>query len=137
MSARDRYNLVLLIVYAIFWTLLAVAPVQRDAWLLENMLVFVSVPLLVWGYWRLPLSRISYTLLILFFSLHAVGSHYTYSLVPYEAFWNEVFDASINDTLGFERNHYDRFVHFCFGLLLAYPCREVFIRIAGAWGLWG
>ena len=137
MSARDRYNLVLLIVYAIFWTLLAVAPVQRDAWLLENMLVFVSVPLLVWGYWRLPLSRISYTLLILFFSLHAVGSHYTYSLVPYEAFWNEVFDASINDTLGFERNHYDRFVHFCFGLLLAYPCREVFIRIAGARGFWG
>ncbi len=137
MSPRTRYNLALFSAWSILWLLLAVAPADRATWLLENVLVFVSVPVLVWGYWRLPLSRISYSLLFLFFCLHAVGSHYTYSLVPYDAFWVKVFDASINETLGFERNHYDRFVHFCFGLLLAYPCREIFIRIAGAAGFWG
>ena len=135
-TARDRFNLMLLAVWGLVWLVLAIEPVDREAWLLENMLVFVSVPVLLRGYWLLPLSRISYTLLAVFFCLHAIGSHYTYSLVPYDPFWIEVFGESINETLGFERNHYDRLVHFCFGLLLAYPCREVFIRIAGARGFW-
>jgi putative membrane protein len=36
-----------------------------------------------------------------------------------------------------DRNMYDRLVHFSFGLLLAYPVREVFVRIAKAKGFWG
>jgi putative membrane protein len=39
--------------------------------------------------------------------------------------------------LGTERNHYDRIVHFSFGLLMAYPIREVFHRVAHARGFWG
>jgi hypothetical protein len=31
---------------------------------------------------------------------------------------------------------YDRMVHFAFGLLLAYPVREVFMRVARARGFW-
>jgi len=31
---------------------------------------------------------------------------------------------------------YDRLVHFCFGFLVAYPVREVFIRISRAKGFW-
>jgi putative membrane protein len=38
---------------------------------------------------------------------------------------------------GADRNMYDRLVHFCFGLLLAYPVREVFVRITRARGVWG
>jgi putative membrane protein len=136
-TVRNRFNLALVTGYGVFWFALAVAPVDRATWWLENVLVFISVPLLVWGYFRLPLSRISYVMLVLFFCFHAIGSHFTYSIVPYDSFWMETFGASINETLGFERNHYDRFVHFCFGLLLAYPCREIFVRIAGARGFWG
>jgi putative membrane protein len=47
-----------------------------------------------------------------------VGAHYTYAEVPYEAWSEALFGASINDWLGFERNHFDRLVHFSFGLLL-------------------
>lgn len=137
MSARDRYNLTLLCVFLVFWLVLAVSPADRETWLLENMLVFVSVPLLVWGYGHLELSRISCTLLTLFFCLHAIGAHYTYSLVPYDDAWRAVFGRSLNETLGFSRNHYDRLVHFLFGALLAYPCRELFIRVAGVKGFWG
>ena len=77
MSGRDRYNLALLAVFLAFWLAMAVAPRDRETWLLENMLVFVSVPILVWGYGHLQLSRISYTLLTVFFCMHAVGAHYT------------------------------------------------------------
>jgi uncharacterized membrane protein YjdF len=32
---------------------------------------------------------------------------------------------------------FDRLVHFTFGLLLAYPIREMFLRIARVRGFWG
>jgi len=38
--------------------------------------------------------------------------------VPYEGWSQALFGASINEALGFERNHFDRLVHFGFGLLL-------------------
>ena len=87
MSVRHRYNLTLFGIFLVVWLALAIAPVDRETWLLENVLVFLSVPVLVWGYGHLELSRISYTLLTLFFCMHAVGAHYTYSLVPYDAAW--------------------------------------------------
>lgn len=39
--------------------------------------------------------------------------------------------------MGWERNHFDRFVHFSYGFLLAYPVREIFLRIAYVKGFWG
>ena len=39
--------------------------------------------------------------------------------------------------VGWERNNFDRVVHFCYGLLLAYPIREVFLRVASLRGFWG
>ena len=38
---------------------------------------------------------------------------------------------------GWERNNFDRVVHFSYGLLLAYPIREVFLRVANVRGFWG
>jgi putative membrane protein len=35
------------------------------------------------------------------------------------------------------RNHCDRLVHFCYGLFLAYPIREMFLRIGNVRGFWG
>jgi putative membrane protein len=37
---------------------------------------------------------------------------------------------------GFSRNHFDRIVHFSFGLLMAYPVREVFLRVVSTRGFW-
>ena len=45
--------------------------------------------------------------------------------------------ASLNEALGLERNHYDRLVHFCYGLCFAYPIRELFLRITDVKGVWG
>jgi putative membrane protein len=124
--ATRRYPLVLLALYLVVWAVLAVDPNYRSDWWLENILPFVFVPLLVATYRRFPLSDVSYTLIALFMTLHAVGAHWTYAEVPID--WR---------ALGFERNHYDRVVHFCFGLLLAYPIKEVFNRVATARGFWG
>src|SRR5207248_1134174 len=35
-----------------------------------------------------------------------------------------------------QRNHYDRVMHFSYGLLCAYPMQEMFMRGAGVRGAW-
>ena len=39
--------------------------------------------------------------------------------------------------MDWERNHFDRMVHFSYGLLLAYPVRELFLRVVNVRGFWG
>ena len=84
--------------------------------------------LLVFTYKSFPLSRVSYTCIFVFMMLHALGAHYTYAKVPYEE-WFPFFAGG--------RNHFDRLVHFLYGLLLAYPIREMFLRIGNVRGFWG
>jgi putative membrane protein len=125
---RRLYLLGLFLAFAAVWVWAAIRPVFPDDWLLENYLVFAGVPLIVvLGRW-FRLSLISYTLLTLFMILHVIGSHYTYAEVP--------FGTTLQRWVGADRNMYDRLVHFCFGFLVAYPVREVFIRISRARGVW-
>ena len=135
--SHQRYLLILGVLFAIEWASLAVAPYDRADWTLENALVAVFVLVLVATHRVFPLSRISYTLIFLFLLLHEIGAHYTYAKVPYDEAFTFLFGFSLNEALGFERNHFDRAIHFSYGLLLAYPVREVFIRIATVRGFWG
>jgi len=127
----------LVAVYAVLWAVLAIAPHDRHDWLLENVLVLLFGAGMAAWHRHFVFSRISYTLIFLFMCLHAVGSHYTYAEVPYESAWRSLTGHSFNAMLGWERNNFDRLVHFSYGLLLAYPLREIFLRVADARGFWG
>jgi len=116
---------------------LAWHPTSRSDWMLENALSLLLVGLLVVTYRRFRLSRLSYVLLFCFLTLHEIGAHYTYAAVPYDAFFQRALGWSPDATFGFERNNFDRVVHFCYGFMLTYPIREVFLRIADAKGIWG
>lgn len=131
------YVSVLAALLAILWVALAIEPFDRKDWLLENALVVIAVAALAMTYRSFPLSRISYTLIFLFLCLHTVGAHYTYSEVPYDDWWESLTGVTINELVGWERNNFDRVVHFFYGLLLAYPIRELFLRVAGVRGFWG
>ena len=129
--SHRRYVLVLLGVFSIWWLALALSPVDRADWALENALVAAGLLVLAVTYRWFRFSRVSYTLLFLFFCLHEIGAHYTYAKVPYHE-WLRTIGLSLGDG----RNHFDRLGHFAFGLLLAYPMREIFVRIASARGFW-
>lgn len=118
----------LLIWYGLLWTVLAISPHDRQDWLLENLLALAAVGTLLLTYRRFQFSTLSYLLITAFFSLHAVGAHYTYAEVPF-GFW-------LQQQLGLSRNPFDRLVHFAYGLLLVYPLREVLIRLVGAGTFW-
>jgi putative membrane protein len=123
----NRLLQVLLAAYAGVWIWAAIYPVYPFDWFLENILTALSVIILAASYRRFPLSDISYILIFIFMALHAVGGHFTYAEVPL-GYW-------LQNIFGFERNHYDRIVHFSFGLLLAYPFREVVLRLVLKSGL--
>ena len=121
---RNRRLQALATLFAVVWVVSAIAPEDRFDWFLENLLVFLAVGLLGFFYRTRPLSDLSYALIVLFLLLHALGAHYTYSKVPL-GFW-------IQEWLSLDRNHFDRIVHFSFGLLVFYPVREALFRYAGA-----
>ena len=137
MIPHRNYFLILSGLYLSFWLLLAIEPHDRSDWALENVLTGVAAIALFFSYTRLLLSRISYTLIFIFLCLHAVGAHWTYSLVPYDQAFDTITGHSFNALVGWERNQYDRIVHFAYGLLLAYPIRELFLRVAEVKGFWG
>jgi putative membrane protein len=137
MISHRGYFLILSALYAVFWILLAIGPHDRSDWALENVLIVVAAVALFFSYKSLLLSRISYTLIFAFLALHALGAHWTYSHVPYDQLFRTVFGYSFDELMGWRRNQYDRIVHFAYGLLLAYPIRELFLRIAEVKGFWG
>jgi putative membrane protein len=132
-----RYLLILSVLFLFLWTALAIKPLYRADWMVENILVVVFVVLVAAFHHKLMFSRISYTLIFLFLCLHEIGAHYTYSEVPYDLWFQSIFGSSLNSLLGWERNNYDRVIHFSYGLLLAYPVREVYLRVADVKGFWG
>jgi len=121
MLARNRPLQVMIAVYALIWLALAIQPLDRSDWLLENLLVFAFVGVLVWTYPRFQFSNFSYFLFLIFLVLHTYGAHSTYALTPF-GFW-------LRDTFELPRNPYDRIVHFAFGLLLTFPMRELAQRL--------
>ncbi len=118
--SADRIPAACLVIFVALWAILAIQPVNRADWVLENLLTFVGLPLAVLTYRRFRFSDQSYAQAAVFLALHTIGSHYTYSEVPAGDWMREL--------LGLTRNHYDRLVHFSFGLLMLRPIRELALR---------
>ncbi|HJS32258.1 MAG TPA: DUF2238 domain-containing protein [Alphaproteobacteria bacterium] len=135
--SHRRYRAILGAAFLAVFAALAIDPHDRADWALENALVVVFVAAMAFVFRGFTFSRVSYTLIFVYLCLHEVGAHYTYSEVPYDAWTQALFGVSLNDLLGWRRNHFDRLVHFLYGLLLAYPVRELFLRVASVRGFWG
>lgn len=97
---------------------LGVAPVDRETWALESAPLVLALVLAAATFRRFRFSDRAYVQATALFALHAIGAHYTYSLTPIGAWVSHLFGA--------ERNHYDRFVHFAFGVLFVRANRELF-----------
>lgn len=117
----------LLLWYIGFFLVMGWSPLDPQSWAFSNILPLLFVGVLTITYRQLPFSIASYVLMALFLTLHTIGSHYTYAQVPFGLWLEELFELP--------RNHFDRIVHFCFGLIFGYPLLELFERVPGmsAW----
>lgn len=97
----------LLGIYAALFLILAVNPVDRMTWFVENLTVWIILAAILWLYvGKIRFSKTAYAFMFVLIYLHTVGGHYTFALVPFDWFTN---------FFGFTRNHFDRIAHFTVG----------------------
>lgn len=93
--------------------------------------VVVGVPLAWWALRRWPMSNTSVAWACSVVLLHLFAARWTYSSVPYDAWAQAAFGFSIDAAFDFQRNMFDRLVHFASGLCFALPLVEAGQRYAG------
>jgi len=125
---ENRLLQVLCLAMAVVLIVTGYQPERVFDWWLENVAALAFLAILGTTYRRLPLSDLSYLLIFVYLSMHEWGAEYKYSDVPLGE-W-------MKPWLGTTRNHYDRVMHFGYGLLLAYPMQEWFMRVVGVTSRW-
>lgn len=118
-----------LTVLAVAIAFASIHPLELSSYILHQVgTVFMLVTLIIYLY-KMGLSLISFMLYIGFLLIHILGAHYLYSYVPYNEWSMQYLNLDLNQSLGWTRNMYDRFVHLAYGLLL-YP---FFYRLFQVW----
>jgi putative membrane protein len=124
------------LVFLLFWAATCLSPPCPRELVLQHIPTVIALAALGWCRRRLQLSRASVRLVLLFLALHALGARYLYSYVPYDDWSVALGGRPISSQFGFTRNHYDRLVHFAYGLLLYVPLAEAIERTLKPRGAW-
>ncbi|NUT96125.1 MAG: DUF2238 domain-containing protein [Saccharothrix sp.] len=106
----------------VFGVLVAVTwwePLWPGEQALHTSLTVVALVALVWVQRRWPLPLGSWLLVLLFLSLHTVAARWLYSNVPYDQWTDALFGFRLSEVFSWQRNHFDRLVHFFYGVCLA------------------
>lgn len=111
-------------VCAAVWITCAITPWDLSAWLLEQVATVAALVTLVWLGRHVKFSHTSAICVAAMFCLHTIGTHFTYSLTPYDAVATTLFGSGPGEWFDWQRNHYDRFVHFAYGFCMAVPTWE-------------
>ena len=138
MELRASHGLIGLCV--ISWIITAINPYDVEAWALEQIASVLLIGTFWWSARHINYSLTTLCGLTSLFVLHSIGTHYTYSLTPYDPFLHATFGVSLNELVGWDRNQYDRFVHFFFGVVSArvffeYLVQRISMTNATAWFL--
>lgn len=86
-------------------------------------LLILTVAVYFWN-----ISQLSFACVVVFLLLHILGARWIYSYVPYDDWATVLTGTSLSERFGWERNGYDRFVHFASGVLGISPAAEVLQR---------
>lgn len=109
-----------LILFFITLIISAINPHDYFTWLLEIFPAIIGLIIVVATYKSFPLTKLTYSFLLIHSIILFVGGHYTYAEVP-------LFDW-IKETLNQSRNNYDKVGHFAQGFVPALLIREVIVR---------
>ncbi|MBF1385716.1 DUF2238 domain-containing protein [Prevotella aurantiaca] len=137
----DKTKLALTLFLVIVAIITCINPIYPDEQLLQHIgTVLLLIPLIT-DIFKKKMPMLAFAGMVCFTLLHIIGARYIYSYVPYKEVAVSLGIVS-TDFFQDSRNHYDRLVHFSFGLLLfpylVYICRNYFkqqssISIIMAW----
>jgi putative membrane protein len=113
--------LVLLCLYFIGFTLLAISPHDRADWAMENLFPIAQLTAVIIAYRYFKFTRLAYYMIFFYLFVQSWGGHFTYAeAAPFN--W-------LRDHFHLSRNHYDRVAHFMLGFLVAIPVREILMQV--------
>ena len=116
----DLFPAGLALSFLMFWASCFAGTTDLVNWYIENILVVLFIIVLAATYRRFRFSNLSYSCFFLFLCLHTYGAKYAYA--------DNVFGHWLQLKYHLWRNPYDRIVHTSFGVLIAYPMRDLFTR---------
>ena len=119
---------ILYIVFAII--MMYISPSKREYLYLNNIGTLFLLFLMIVDIKKDLLSKLGFIGLLMFSVSHSFGSCYLYQYVPYNEWMIYLFDFNFDSFFGFERNHYDRLVHFLFGVLLLPASRDLIMKLS-------
>ena len=96
---------------------------------LHDSLTVIAVTLLCWLGRRLPLP--SFIAVLVFLTLHTIAARWLYSYVPYDQWTLHLFGFRLSEVFGWQRNHFDRLVHFTYGVCAAVVLQSLFLDRTG------
>ena len=137
---RDSVNRGLLAALLVVWAVSCIKLPHPEYFAMQHLPTVIAVVALVWVERRVGITRLGFALVIAFLLLHVVGARYLYSYVPYDEWSERLLGLRINEQFGFERNHYDRLVHFAFGFLFVLPLWEFLekpLKLRAIWAATG
>ena len=115
----------LIVITASLFAVTLIRPEYPNEQWLQHAPTVLLVPVLVVLARRRTLTTTSVFCIVAFWWLHIIGARYIYSNVPYDQWAQSLLGTTVSETFGWSRNHYDRLVHFCFGLLWMPPAVEI------------
>ena len=125
MTTRERILLGVLVTAGLVSCVRAPFPEQMYLQHVPTVVMVILLPLVAR---KRLLSVTAFACVVAFMLLHVVGARYIYSYVPYDAWSETILGMNITERFGFRRNHFDRGVHFAFGLLSVRPVWEILTR---------
>ncbi len=105
-------------------------PYQQEL-VLQHMPTLFGICLLAVAVSRFQPSTTAFVCCVAFLWLHLIGARWIYSFVPYDDVAMALTGSTLSEQFGWERNHYDRLVHFASGLLGLPPIAE-FLQCFGS-----
>jgi putative membrane protein len=121
----------MLIIFFSLWIISCLNPPYPTEMFLQHSVTLAMSVILLTVTARNSLSDKSFAFIVVFMTLHVIGARWIYSYVPYDEWFRALTGTTISALINSGRNHYDRFVHLMFGLLMFLPIREIYEKWFG------
>ena len=106
------------LIVLIVMLLASINPMEWSNYLLHQAGTLLLLIFMLIAYYRRYISLRAYIFAMVFLLIHIIGARYLYSFVPYDDWTQQLFGFKLSALFGWQRNMYDRLVHFSYGLLL-------------------
>jgi len=121
-----------LVLYFLILIISTIQPVYPDEMYMQHSVTLLVAAFLIYTTIKNNLSDKAFLLIAGFMVFHMIGARWIYTFTPYDQWIKSLTGFSINSYFGFQRNQYDRLIHFLFGFMIFLPIQEIYSKWAKA-----